>query len=291
MPMTVDEAMNAAFAALDRGAYDEAAAHLHDAEQAATDEAEHARVAMGIAGAAVLQGRTDVDFNVFRENVVRRHSTKHVAVATYYLVIAAIDRNDRATAERYLPTYLDAVRTLDEPSLTVRSYDVIAAMESLRGNHTAAVEYDNVALAESERYTGDDALAMRAFVTHNAVYNCLAANRFSEALAHSAAALDLAERLGNPGLLRQCLITVGFAHLCSERLDDAERLAIRAAGVAAGTRLERYVHYLRGEVARRRGDTTEAAAHFQRLEAFYPDIPGVSEMLLSMNIAPFLLPE
>ncbi len=289
--MNFDEHMRAASAALDRASYDEAREHLLHADAVAATDADRAIVRMRLAGIGILQGQRDVDLNVFRENVVRRYSDRHVVIATYYLLISAIDGNDLATAERYLPTYLDATRALNDPSLTLASYDVIASMESLRGNHVAALEYNNVAIAESENYAGEDALAVRAYVTHNAVYNCLAANAYGEALAHSGAALELAEQLGNPTLLRQCLVTVSFAHLCSERLDDAEHLADRAADLATGTRLERYVHYLRGEVARRRGDTAIAEAHFKRLQAFYPDIPGVSEMLLSMNVAPFLIPE
>lgn len=288
---TADDAMRAAIAALDRASWEEAEQHLRAAEELATSDAELALVRMRQTGVSVLRGRRDVDLNVLRENVVRRHSPMHVWIASYYLTINAIDTNDRASAERYLPPFLEATRTLDDPSLTLRSYDVIAAVESMRGNHVAAMEYDNVALAEAARYTGDDALAMQAFVTHNTVYNCLAANRYREALEHADAAIELAERLGNPALLRQCLITVSFAHLCSDRLDETERLADRAAELARDTRLERYVHYLRGEVARRRGDTEKAAEHFRRVEAFYPDIPGVSDMLLSMNVAPFLIPE
>lgn len=289
--MNVDDHTRAASAALDRAAYDEAREHLRLAEAAAVSDADRAIVAMRIAAIAILQGRRDVDLNVFRENVVRRFSDRHVYVATYYLLITAIDGNDLATAERYLPAYLEAVRALNDPALTTASYDVIASMESLRGNHVAALEYNNAAIAESASYAGDDALALRAHVTHNAVYNSLAANAYAEALAHSGLALELAEQLGNSRLLGQCLVTVAFAYLCSERLDETERLADRAAELTAGTRLERYVHYLRGEVARRRGDTAIATAHFKRLQAFYPDIPGVSEMLLSMNVAPFLMPE
>jgi tetratricopeptide (TPR) repeat protein len=289
--MNFDEHMRAASAALDRAAYDDAREHLQQAGAAASTDADHAIVQMRLAAIGILQGRRDVDLNVFRENVVRRYSDRHVSVATYYLLITAIDGNDLPTAERYLPTYLEATRALNDPVSTLASYDVIASMESLRGNHVAALEYNRVAIEESENYAGEDALALRAYVTHNAVYDCLAANAYAEALAYAGPALELAEELGNPMLLRQCLITVSFAYLGSERLDDAERLAERAADLAAGTRLERYVHYLRGEVARRRGDTAIAAAHFKRLQAFYPDIPGVSEMLLSMNVAPFLMPE
>lgn len=290
-PAGFDEHMRAAMAALDGAAYDEAREHLRQADAAAATEAARAIVRMRMAGMEILQGRRDVDLNVFRENVVRRHSDRHVHIATYYLLITAIDGNDLATAERYLPAYLETMRALNDRALTLTSYDVLASMESLRGNHVAALEYNNVAIAESGSYEGDGALAIRAYVMHNAVYNCLAGNAYAEALAHSQPALELAEQLGNSNLLRQCLITVSFAHLCSERLDEAERLADRAANLATGTRMERYVHYLRGEVARRRGDTAVAAAHFKRLQAFYPDIPGVTEMLLSMNVAPFLMPE
>ena len=289
--MTFEDLLNQAEAALERASHDEAREHLRRADAEAASEADHAMVRIRLTGVDVLQGRRDADMNVFRENIVRHHSPRHVHLAAYYLLITAIDGRDMAAVDRYLPPYLAATRALDDPGFTLTSYDVLASVESLRGNHVAALEYDHAAMAESVHYEGDDALSLRAYLTHNTVYNCLAANSYAEALVHSAPALELAEQLGNPELLRQCLVTVSFAHLCSDRLDEAERLADRAAELAAGTRLERYVHYLRGEVARRRGDNVVAAAHFKRLQTFYPDLPGVSEMLLSMNVAPFLMPE
>jgi hypothetical protein len=87
------------------------------------------------------------------------------------------------------------------------------------------------------------------------------------------------------------VVTAAFAHLCGGDLARALELADRAEGVVAGTRLERYVHYVRGEVARRQGNVVEAKRHFDRLAPVYPEIPGVAEILMSLDTAPFLLPE
>jgi tetratricopeptide (TPR) repeat protein len=289
--MTFDDTYRAALAAGTSARYEEAEELLRRAEELAANDAERARVDMQRAALPLLQGNRDAELNVFRENLVRRHSPLHVWSALYYLVMAAVDRNDRAGTDRYLEPLLDLTRELDQPEYTLRAYDVAAAAELLRGNHIAAMEYDSIALAEAERYEGDDARAMVATTLHNVVYNRLAASEYRAALAHAPRALTLAEALGQETLLRQCLITVAFAYLCNDRLEDAERLATRAGAIAMGTRLERYVHYLHGEIARRRGDLALAAAHFHRLEPLYPEIPDVAAILLSMNVAPFLLPE
>jgi tetratricopeptide (TPR) repeat protein len=289
--MTFDEAMTAVLKALEEARFAEGIVLLDRAETLAGDDAEHALVQMQRAAIPLLQNNFNSDLNVFRENLVRRHSRRHVWIVLYYLTIAAIDRNDRESADRYLPQFLEITREMDEPDRTVRSFDVLAAVESLRGNHVAAIEYNKAALAESERLEGPGAESTRAFIAHNLVYNCLAANEYREALVHTPGMIEMAEKLRHEILLRQGRVTAAFAYLVNNMLDEAETLAIRAAEVAIGTRLERYVHYVRGEVARRRGNRAEAAAHFRKLEPLYPDIPGVAEMLLSMNVAEFLVPE
>jgi tetratricopeptide (TPR) repeat protein len=289
--MTFDETYNAALAAGTAARYDEAEALLRRAGELAASDAERARVDMQRAALPLLQGDRDADLNVFRENLVRRHSTLHVWSALYYLIMAAVDRNDHAGLDRYLEPLLDATRELDQPEYTLRAFDVAAAAELLRGNHIAAMEYDAIALSEAERCEGDNAPALVATTLHNLVYNRLAASEYRAALEHAPRALTLSEALGSEPLLRQCLVTVAFAYLCNGRLDEAERLAVRAGPIAMNTRMERYVHYLHGEIARRRGDLALAAAHFHRLEPLYPEIPDVAAILLSMNVAPFLLPE
>jgi len=264
---------------------------LRQAGAIAADEAERALAAMHMAGIPLLQNRPDADLNVFRENLVRRHSPQHVLVAAYYLVMASVDRNDRAGAERYLPTLLDAATASTDTSARMRAWDLVAGVESIRGNHVAAIEYGRAALAELETYDGDDGADLRVAFTHNLAYNCLAANLLAEAVEYADASIPLAEELGNPRDLRQALVTGAMAHLCRNDLERAGALADRADGVAGEPSLEKYVHYVRGEIARRRGDVAEATRHFRRLEPFYPNMPTIAEVLLSMNVAPFLLPE
>lgn len=289
--MTFDQSLDEITATLRAGAWDDAIAKIDSLQSLASDEPQRAMLDLHRASIDVLRGVRDADMNVFRENVIRRHSPRHVHLATYYLLVNAIDRNDRATAERYFPTYLEAVATVADPLQRIASWDVAGAVESMRGNHVAAIEYGRAALAECDPNAEGEAQLTRIFITHNLAYNCLAANQFNDALTYARDALSMAERTGRTDILRQLLITTAFAHLCREQLDEAEELAHRAAPITEGTRLEKYVHYLHGEVARRRGDLVIASAHFKRLETFYPDTPGVAEILLSMNIAPFLLPE
>jgi tetratricopeptide (TPR) repeat protein len=280
-----------ATAALKRAAFDEARALLDRANACASSESDRALAAIHRASIPVLEVRRDVEWNVFRENIVRRHSPKHVQLAAYYLVISAVDRNDRETATRYLPILLDAARELNDPMILLMSYDVAAGVESINGNHIAAIEYGRVAWSEAQAYRGDDADLTRAGIAHHLAYNSLAANEYAEALEYIEIALPHAERTANPHVLRQCLVTASFVYLLRDQLGEAAAFADRAAPLANGTRLEHYVHYVRGEVARRRGNRAEAAAHFRKLEKLYPDIPRVAEMLLSMNFAPFLMPE
>ncbi|HEX7831736.1 MAG TPA: vWA domain-containing protein [Thermoanaerobaculia bacterium] len=289
--MTFDDSLSEVTTALRAGAWDDAIAKLDALVPHASSDAERALIDLHRASIAVLRGDRDADMNVFRKNVIRRHSARHVHLATYYLLVNAIDRNDRAIAERYFPTYLEVVETVADPLQCVASWDIAGAIESMRGNHVAAIEYGRAALADCAPHQDGEPLLTRIFITHNLAYNCLAANLFAEALQYAKEALAMAERDGRPDILRQLLVTTAFAYLCREQLDDAEALAHRAEPITAGTRLERYVHYLHGEIARRRGDLDAASHHFRRLEEFYPDTPGVAEILLTLNVAPFLLPE
>lgn len=289
--MNFKESLDEARAILGRAGWDEAHRVLDHAESIAADDAELALVAMHRASIPVLRGDANPDLQVFRENIVRRHTPRHVAIAGYYILIHVLEKHDRASAERYLPTFLDAVREMGDSYYENIARDVVATYESLCGEHDSAIERQRTALAELESYDGPDALLCRTTAVHNLAYSCLAANRVAEALRYANRSLALGEQLGRPDFLGQILLTTAFANLCSNRLHETQQLIDRAAEFLAGTRHERYVHYVRGEVARRRGDLDTAAAHFERLEELYPDIPGVAEILLSMNVAPFLLPE
>jgi tetratricopeptide (TPR) repeat protein len=289
--MTFEEAVAAAVDALRIASWDAARDALARADELATSDAEHALVAIHRASIVVLQGRPEAEWQVFQENILRRHSARHVSLSAYYLVVSATDRGDRKTAERYLPILLDSSREYGDHGRILMSYDVAAAVESMRGNHIAAVEYGRVALDEARAYQGDDKALTLASVAHNLAYNCLAANEYRDAIDAIDIALEHADSTGNREVLRQVLITAAFAYLCREKLDEAFAFADRAEPLARGTRFERYVHYVRGEVARRRRDLVAAGEHFRKLEASYPEIPNVAEMLLSMNVAPFLMPE
>lgn len=289
--MTFETLIDDGMAALDRAEFDAAAELFRQAESIASNEADRALAAMRLAAIDVLRTRPDADLRVFRENVMRRHSPMHLFIASYYLTIAAIDRDDREAATRYLPVLLEAARQLEDPTWTIRACNVAAGAESIRGNHIAAIAYGRVALDAFEQSDRDDDEMNRAFVVHNHVYNCLAASEYEEALHYAGEAVERAEATGNRPLLRQALVTTALAYLCRDRLAEAQETIDRAEPMIGGTYLEKYLHYLRGEIARRRGDRDEAARHFRRLEALYPGMPTLTEMLLSMNLAPFLLPE
>lgn len=289
--MTFQDHMSAARASLGRGRWDEAHGALDRAEALAGDEAQHAWVAMHRASVAVLRRDAARDLRLFRENVVRRHSPRHVAFAAYYILIDAIDRHDVATLELYLPPFLDAVRATGDPLWDSLAAEVVASYDSLCGDHDAAIERERAALADLDRYEGPDLLLRKVAATNNLAFSCLAANRYEEALQYARTSLALGEQLGRPDALGQILLHAAFASLCTHRYAQAEEYADRAETYVAGTRYERYVHYLRGEIARRRGDLDAAMNHFERLEAIYPEIPDVAQILLSMNVAKFLLPE
>src|SRR5687768_2312732 len=100
--MTFQEHLDATRVALGRGDWSAAHAELDAAEANAEDEARLALVQMHRASIAVLRGDADPDLRVFRENFVRRHSARHIAIAGYYLLVHVLNKGDLGTAERYL---------------------------------------------------------------------------------------------------------------------------------------------------------------------------------------------
>ncbi|HEX6097830.1 MAG TPA: tetratricopeptide repeat protein [Thermoanaerobaculia bacterium] len=289
--MSFQECIDSARAALGRAEWDAARQDLDRAESIASDDAQHALVALHRASIAVLRRDGSPDLRVFRENMVRRHSPRHVGLAGYYILIDALDRHATDELERYLPPFLDAVRELAEPFWDNLATEVVAAYGSLRGDHDTAIELQRATLADLDTYDGPDALLTRVVTTHNLAYSCLAAHRYEEALAYAQTSLALGEQLGRRDVLAHILLNAAFATICMNRVDEAEGYVGRAAELLAGTRYERYVHYLRGDIARRRGDFDLAADHFEHLKGLYPGIPDLPEMLIGMNLAPFLLPE
>jgi tetratricopeptide (TPR) repeat protein len=289
--MSLQESLEAARLALGRAEWEEARRTLDRAEALAGDEAQYALVALHRASIAVLRGDPDADLRVFRENMLRRYTPRHVAVAGYYLLAHMLDKRDIAAAELYLPPFLDAVREIQEVSFQLVAADLVATYDSLRGEHDDAIERQRAALDDFDRYDGPDTALAKAMALHNLSYSCLAANRFAEALEYAQASLAISEPLGRPDLLGQTLLNAAFATVCQNRVEEAEGYVDRAENFVAGTRYERYIHYLRGEIARRRGDFDGAADHFEQLKDLYPGIPDLPEMLIGMNLAPFILPE
>lgn len=289
--MTFQESIDAARSALGRAEWEAARQELMRAESLAADDAQRALVALHRASIAVLRRDGNPDLRVFRENMVRRHSPRHVGLAGYYILIDALDRRAMDDLERYLPPFLDAARELAEPFWDNLAAEVVAAYDSLRGDHDAAIELQRATLADLDTYDGPDAQLTRVVTIHNLAYSCLAAHRYEEALAYAQDSLALGEQLGRRDLIAHILLNAAFATICMNRVGEAQGYVDRAAELLAGTRYERYVHYLRGDIARRRGDFDLAADHFAHLEDLYPGIPDLPEMLIGMNLAPFLLPE
>lgn len=277
------------FSALRRGRFDDAEEVFRRALAAAVTDADRELGRIYVAAVPVFRGDRDASLNVFRESLMRRRSARHAYAASYYLLIYDSLHGSAEDGARWTAALLDAANALDEPRTFVTAYDLAATVESQRGNHVAALEYNRASLAMLERCSANEETAlMNAVTRHNIAYNALAGNDFAAALPYAVDAVTHAEALDNPPLLRQCIVTAAIALMMRDRLGEAETMIAR---LERGSHFDRYVPYVLGECARRRGDRRSAAAHFRELEAFYPDIPSLAEILLSYNIAPFLMPD
>jgi tetratricopeptide (TPR) repeat protein len=277
------------FRALRHARFDDAEASMRRALQLAATDEERELGAIYVAAVAVLRGDRNASLNAFRHGLLRRVSPRTVYAAAYYLTMFHSMHNGVEAAAKWTPVLIEAAHALDRPRDVAMAYDVAAAVESQRGNHVAALELGRAALVAADRYEGsEEALLMNATVRHNLAYNALAANEFAAAFPHALDAIRYAEQIEHPTLLRQCMVTAAIALLMRERLDEAEAMIGR---VERGSHFDRYIPYVLGECARRRGDRVAAAAHFRELEAFYPGFPSFAEVLLSYNTASFLMPD
>lgn len=277
------------FRALRQSRFDEADGCFRRAVDAAGNNEERELGRIYVVAVPVLRGDRNASLNTFRENLMRRLSPRHVYMSAYYLTMYESMHGGAEAAAKWTPTLLDAANALDEPPLFVGAYDLAASVESQRGNHTAALELDRAALVVLDRCPPDEsATLMNAMIRHNIAYNALAANEFAAALPHAVDAIPFAAATNNPPLLRQCIVTASIALLVRNRLDEAEATI---AELERGSHFDRYVPYVLGECARRRGDRDAAAAHFRELEKFYPELPSLTQILLSYDIASFLMPD
>jgi tetratricopeptide (TPR) repeat protein len=290
--VTHEELLEAGRARLHEAQFDAAHDLFSRAEAAAVDDAGREMAAIMRASVPVLQEQRDADLSVFRQNILRRRSPLHVLRACYYLFIGLIDRHADEDAARYLKIMREAAAEVADPIWIARAYDAAASVESRLGKHAEAIELSDVAVAAAlELPESAEVTLVRVMALHNRAYNLLAAGRHDEAYEAAMLALPIAEATSYPTATRECLMTLAFASLGRGDLGDAERYARDAEPYARGQRAERYVHYVLGAVAHRRGDVEEAELHFEKLRQFYPDVPNLTEMLLSTDLAPFLLPE
>jgi tetratricopeptide (TPR) repeat protein len=231
---------------------------------------------------------------MLREILIRRHSTLHAFLASYYLTIYLSARRDREAAERYMTILLDAAAELNDPYYLAISWDIASDAAFSQGSF--ALAYDRALRAQQEiaRCPPTEAAVMaRSVIEHNVGYSLLALGRHAEAIIPLQEGIAGLERSGCGAHsatgyvnLALALFTIGETEQSEAHLLSAEK------GLTGNTQwLAPYVHYLRGEIAQRRGNHTDARTHYERLREYYPDFQNIADILAVVSLLPVLLPE
>lgn len=136
---------------------------------------------------------------------------------------------------------------------------------------------------------GEERSSRRALLLNNIGYACTVLGRLHEAFGPIFESLRILRRCSPDSLYEiEPHLTLAFAYLHIARPDSAKRHAFRAFEAAERTgdldRLK-YALLLLGESHKLAGEETEARDYFDLLqESFYPDMPNVPGMLLTLDV-------
>lgn len=293
-PATFPELREAGLKHMREGRYADAEESFRAAHAAATTEADAALAEIHCASVAILQGETSAPVAMLREILIRRHTTLHVFLASYYLTIHLSARRDREAAERYLAILLDAAAELNDPYYLATSWDVASEVALSQGSFDVAYDRALRAQAEIARCAPSEAATMaRGVIEHNVGYALLGLGRYGEAIIPLREGIAGLQRSGCGAHSATGYINLALALFIDGETEESEAYLIAAEqGLTGDTQwLAPYVHYLRGEIAQRRGNHAEARMHYERLREYYPDFQNVADILAVVSLLPVLLPE
>jgi tetratricopeptide (TPR) repeat protein len=276
------------------GAFAEAAAHFEDAETLASTAADRALAQIHMASVCVLQGTPSRRIDELPVLLMRHDSPRHVYLASYYLALHFAEERRTDAAARYLTLLFDAAEAMDDSYYRAGAYDVGCNVARSAGDLAMEYEY---ALRANETIAAcaptDDAVMARAAIGHNLGYALLAGGHYENAVDPLRRGADALDACGAGAIAVQAYINLAFAHFAVGDHEESEQhLQVVEERIVPTTEwLRKYVYFLRGEIAQRRGRYGEARSEYRRLCEHYPAFANLVELLSGVSLFPLLLPE
>lgn len=234
---------------------------------------------------AIRLGRPEGTVTRLQEILLQTENPHVAALAAYNLSWAYDLRKDFKKVIFYGRLALDYAEDADQVALRASALNQLGnAFAGLNQFESALEHYrEGLGLLEGERSS------RRALLLNNVGYACTVLGLLHEAFGPIFESLRILRQC-SPGSLYEIepQLTLAFAYLHIGRPDAAKRHAFRAFESAERTGdLERlkYALLLLGESHKLAGEDVAARDYFDLLqETFYPDMPEVPGMLLSLDV-------
>lgn len=278
----VEELRQEALARWRNNQYEESLPLLDEALALATDEETRELLSINKSFAVIALGRTSPEVQALPRIILKRRNPRHVQLAAYYLQYKNRLEGDYKRAASYLQI---AMRAADEAGDTQWKSELLIELGNLTlfdsRSADAITHYEaaQAILTDSPEHT-----YARATCLQNIGYCKLDLGDYQGGIDLIHQALDLLKLLGVEGFGAESFIDLCFGYLGLEKLEEARRYGEIGLRMAKDVRQIRNAHYLLGEVAFKSGDQARAEEHFGELAKFYPDFPGLKNLLLAIDL-------
>jgi len=203
-------------------------------------------------------------------------------LAAYHLAAKFENEKDYKRARFYLDMALKAAESNEDERLKIVSLIDLGNVSAYDSKFHDAIAFFEAALTFPA--TNDERMLWHAFATESIGYCRVMLGEAEAALEPLHRSLDMLKQCGGENYLSEVYIDFCLANLELERLDEARTFGELGLAQATETRQVRNAHYLLGEVAYKTGDTALATAHFEKLAAYYPDFPQLTNVLFALDL-------
>ncbi len=232
-------------------------------------------------------GRTTDNLPELRLIVLRSTDAETAFLAAYNSARAYELQDDPERALFYARIARDRSTRLGRADWQAWSQNQIANLELARSSFREAAETYQQALALQAPQPSVE----RAQILDNLGYCRLVQGQLALGFAPLFEALRMLRRLAAERAQAQVHISLAFGYLELERYRSAWKHARRALALGEQNNdptAVKNAHYLLGEALLELGDEDGASEHFSALQAYYPQVPHLARLLLTVDVRPLL---
>lgn len=203
-------------------------------------------------------------------------------LAAYHLATKFENEQDYKRARFYLDTARKCAESNGDDRLKIVTLIDLGNVCACDSKFDEAIVHFEAALAYPP--INEERTLWHAMATQSLGYCQIMIGQPETGLRSTIRAVELLQQCGAESYLAEAYIDLCLAYLELGQLEEARHFGERGLAQATEARQIRNAHYLLGEVAYKAGDIALATSHFEKLAAYYPDFPQLTNVLFALDL-------